>query len=88
MLAQQARDELAPLARRGERLPLRDLFPAVQRGEAVELRLERGAIGKEVPVLLEQQRDARVQRRVEHDAARSTHARHQRLGHLQLADLF
>jgi hypothetical protein len=53
VLAQQAGDELAPFAFGGERFPLRNLLLAVKRGEAVELRLERGAIREEVAVLLE-----------------------------------
>src|SRR5438132_7293850 len=54
VLDEKPRHELAPVARGGERLPLRDSFLAVERSEAIELRFERRTIGDEVAILVEQ----------------------------------
>src|SRR5881396_1264569 len=55
VLDEKPRHELAPVARGGERLPLRDFFLAVERSEAIELRIERRSIGDEVAILIQQQ---------------------------------
>src|SRR2546421_9063440 len=74
MLGEQTRDELVPLPVRRERLPLRDPFAPVERGEAVELGIERIEIVNEVAVFLEEKLDARLEHRVEQHAGRGTHA--------------
>src|SRR5207244_12481681 len=61
MLDQKPRHELAPVARGGERLPLRDSFLAVERSEAIELCLERRTISDEVTILIQQQCNSRRQ---------------------------
>src|SRR3954468_12863780 len=58
VLGEQARDELAPVCGCRERFPFGDAGAAVQRGEAVELRIERRAVGEEVAIFIQEQGDA------------------------------
>ena len=85
---QQPRHQRGPLARGGERLPLADPLPAVQGDQAIELRAQRRQVAEEMPVLVHQQRHARGGIGLQQQAFARAHARDERIGNLQLADLF
>ena len=68
VLDQQARDQISPGTPGGEGFPRGDLVAPVQCDQAIELLVERGAVGQEMPVLVQQQVQAR-----RHVGLRTTH---------------
>ncbi len=68
-------------------MPALDLLVAVQAHQAVELRVQRGRVLREVGVVLHQQPHPVGARQRQRDAGRGAHGIHQRRRHPQLADL-
>ncbi len=60
----------------------------MQADKAFELRIEQGPVFQEMPVLLLEQRHARLETRLQPQAGRAAHLVDQYVRYLQLADFF
>ena len=88
MVVEQAAHQCVPLAARRKALPVVDHLRAIEPLQAIQLSIEPGGIGKEMPVFVREERDPRLASGHQQHAFAPAHRVHHGFGNLQLADFF